>query len=119
MATHRSQVEHIRAQSDIEKLKSIADRKNLQVTLEIESQNMKNQLDVEKRTTESLNLKVRAMLDEVKKKDEFIQKHIVSRKATADEKSALEQFFQQYTIEFPVNGIRDRLNSELKEIVAL
>lgn len=60
---HRSQLDSMRAQNDIEKLKAIADRKNLQVTLEIETQNLRNQLEVERRTTESLNHKVRYMLD--------------------------------------------------------
>lgn len=35
IVTHRSQIESIRAQTDIEKLKAIAERKNMQVTFDI------------------------------------------------------------------------------------
>lgn len=74
---------------------------------------------MEKRTTDSLNLKVRYLIDEIKRKDDFIQKHIVSRKPSADEKFSLEEFFKSYSIEFPVSGIKDRINSELREIMSL
>jgi hypothetical protein len=40
----------MKSQMEVDKLKSIAERKNIQVGLEVENQNLRNQLDAERRT---------------------------------------------------------------------
>lgn len=74
-------------------------------------QNLRNQLDAERRTCESLNSKFRFLVDEIKKKDEFIQKHIVQRRLAPEEKDQLERFFEQYRLDFPADKIKDKLNT--------
>jgi hypothetical protein len=40
----------MKSQMEVDKLKTIAERKNIQVGLEVENQNLRNQLDAERRT---------------------------------------------------------------------
>lgn len=61
-------------------MKGITERKNIQVGLEIEIQNLKNQIDVERKTAEALSCKFKLIVEEVKKKDQFIQKQIIGKK---------------------------------------
>ena len=58
----------------------MTERKNLQVGLEVDCQNLRSQLEAERRTGETMNSKLRFIMEEVKKKDDFIQKHIVKRR---------------------------------------
>lgn len=88
----------------------------MQVTFEVELQKLKNEVEVEKKTAESLAGKVRTVTEETRSKDEFIQKYIMGRRSTGDEKAQVEEFFRQYQLSFPMNKLKDRLVCEQLEI---
>lgn len=79
--------------------------------MEIEIQNLKNQVDVERKTADSLSSKFRLIVDEVKKKDQFIQKQIIGRKLSIEDRQTLEQFFKIYELDFPINQVKSQLTA--------
>jgi hypothetical protein len=102
-------VESIKAELEIEKLKAIAERKNMQVGFEVELQKLKNDAEAEKKTAESVSSKLRAAVEETRSKDEFIQKYIMGKRVSAEEKFQVEEFFKQYRLDFPTSKLKDKL----------
>lgn len=116
MSCNRSQVENIRADMEIEKLKAIAERKNMQVGFEVELQKLRNQADNDRKLSESINGKLRAAVEESRSKDEFIQKYVMGKRLSSDEKLNVEEFFRQYQLDVPVGKLREKLSVEVQEI---
>lgn len=112
----RSDYDNLRSQFEIEKLKGISERKNLQVAFGIDMQNTKNDLESQRRVNESLAQKIKLLNEDNKKKDGFIHTYIVGKKLEADQKFQLQSFFEQYTIAFPKEGLLNSLFSEVQEI---
>ena len=48
-------------------------------------------------------------MDEVKNKDSFIQKFIMGKKWTPEERPKLQDFFRMYEAAFPVEGFKVNL----------
>jgi len=94
----------------------MSDLKNVEVTFQIESQNIKNQLDAATRQGNLLEQKLQLVIEESRKKDSFIQNYIINKKLLQNDKDIVEKFIKQYQITIGSSDIVERLSAETKEI---
>lgn len=73
----------------------------------------------QKRVNESLAQKLKYLNDENKKKDGFIQTYIIGKKLSQDDRFMLKEFFEQYNLDFPREGLLEALSSDQKLIIQL
>ena len=107
----------LRAEVEIEKLKSISERKTQQVNYEVELQNVRNELASVQKALDSLGQKLKQAMDDTRKKDEFIQKYVMGKKP--EEKFNIQLFFRQYEILVPQDGLKNKLVEEQRQIEKL
>lgn len=107
----------LRAEVEIEKLKSISERKTQQVNYEVELQNVRNELVSVQKALDSLGQKLKQAMDDTRKKDEFIQKYVMGKKP--EEKFNIQLFFRQYEILVPQDGLKNKLVEEQRQIEKL
>ena len=67
----------------------MSQKKNIEVNFQIETQNIKNELDMSQKKVISLQQKI-------KQKDGFIQTYIVGKKLTPNDKDLVINFIKQY-----------------------
>lgn len=115
-SSSRSQFENLKSEIQINKLKNMSDLKNAEVTFQIESQNIKNQLDAATRQGNLLEQKLQLVIEESRKKDSFIQNYIINKKLLQNDKDIVEKFIKQYQITIGSCDIVERLSAETKEI---
>lgn len=82
----KTELDNLKSESDIVKLKAISDKKNQQVQFDVETQSLKAVLSLEQKKVASLDQKIRLVLEENKKKDAFIQNYIMGKKLPAHER---------------------------------
>lgn len=117
--TTRSDFDNLRSQYEMEKLKNLSERNNTQVAFDIEQQKVRAELLSEKRVNESLGQKLKYLNDENKKKDGFIQTYIVGKKLSQDDKFLLDEFFRQFSLDFPKEGLMNVMYAERRQITEL
>jgi hypothetical protein len=106
----------LKAEVEIEKLKSIGERKTQQVAYEVELQNLRNELNTTQKALDSLNHKMRQVLEDSRKKDEFIQRYVMGKKLSPEEKFNTQLFFRQYEIIVPHDSLKAKINEEIRQI---
>lgn len=89
------------------------------MAFDIERQNLRNELLSEKRVNESIGQKLKYLNEENKKKDGFIQTYIVGKKLSQDDKFMLKEFFEQFSLDFPKEGLMEVMYAERKLITEL
>lgn len=119
IACNRAQVENSKADLEIEKLKGIAERKGLEVGFDVQLQKLKNDMDVQKKAGESLAQKLKLAGEEVRSKDEFIQRCIMGKRLGPDDKFRLADFFKEYQEAFPLGSFKAKLDNDAREIQRL
>lgn len=67
---------NMKGEMDIEKLKKISEIKSVEINMDITTQNLKNELNISKRSEGSLINKLKYLTEECKNKDQFIEKYI-------------------------------------------
>lgn len=85
----------------------------------MELQRLKNELEVQKKAGDSSLHKLKLVIDEIKSKDEFIQRCIMGKKITSEEKFILGDFLKEYQLTFPIGGLKAKLEAESKDIQRL
>lgn len=105
----KSQYDNLKSESDINKLKFISEKKNLEVAFQVEIQNYKNQIDGWDKKVNSLEQKIKIIIEENKKKDSFIQSFIMGKKLSQNDKEVVADFIKQYEIVMGSRDITDRL----------
>lgn len=74
----------------------MSQKKNIEVNFQIETQNIKNELDMSQKKAISLQQKIKLLIEQNKKKDGFIQTYIVGKKLTPNDKDLVINFIKQY-----------------------
>lgn len=112
----QSSVTALRSEVEIEKLKSISDRKTQQVAYEVDMQKLRNDLNAAQKLADVLGSKMKQLTDDSRKKDEFIQKYVMGKKLSAEDKFNAQLFFKQYEILVPHTNMKTKYEEELRLI---
>jgi hypothetical protein len=107
----KADLDNLKSEYDISKLKFISDKKNLQVQSEVECQKLKSQLAVEQKKVASLEQKIKLVVDENKKKDNFIQTYIIGKRLPTSERELVTAFLKQYELSVTGKDLSERLQS--------
>lgn len=70
---------NVKGDLEMEKLKRISEVKSAEINGEIVSQNLSNQLNIFKKSEESLIAKLKYLTEQCKTKDQFIEKYIKNK----------------------------------------
>lgn len=117
--TLRSQHDNLKSELDILRLKSLSEKKNLEVAFQAEAQNYKNVVDNWEKRALSLEQKIKILIEENKKKDQFIQNFIIGKRLAQNEKDLLADFMKQYEIAVVSKDLVERLAAETTTIAGL
>lgn len=97
----------------------MSEKNNSSVASQAEIQNLKHDLALERKNSESVAQKLKYLTEENKKKDAFIQNYLISKKISVEDKEQLKVFFQKYEAEFSIEKIRSNMLKEFVEIERL
>lgn len=92
----RGESDYYRHELDIQKLKHMSEIKNLQTNFEIETQKLTNDADNLQRVVTSLDEKMKYILKEDKRKDEFLVNYLKGKTSNVEEKDLITNFFNQF-----------------------
>lgn len=70
--------------------------KNMEVNYQVETDKIKNELDMAEKKVNLLEQKFKLVIEENKKKDTFIQTYIVGKKLMQSDKDLVTNFIKQY-----------------------
>lgn len=118
-ALMKAELDNLKSESEICKLKFISEKKNLQVNCDVEIQQLKNQLSLEQKKMLSLENKIKMVIEENRKKDCFIQTFIMGKKLPQNEREFVAAFLREYEIVVTGKHITDKLQSESQELEKL
>jgi hypothetical protein len=62
---------------------------------------------------------MKQVLEDSRKKDEFIQRYVMGKKLSPEEKFDTQLFFRQYEIIVPHDGHKAKINEEIRQIEQL
>lgn len=92
----RSELDTLRNDIEIEKLKRMAELKNQQTTFDIELQTLLSENTSFKKTVAALDEKFKFMLKADRKKDQFMANFLKGKATDPNDKEIIEDFFKQF-----------------------
>lgn len=104
---------------EIEKLKRMTELKNTQTTMDIEVQVKQNEINSLNHVIVSLEEKLKFIVQEDRKKDQFMVTYLKGRAESAEEKQSVDEFFKQFELLSVNTNIAECLKREQVEILKL
>lgn len=109
----RTQVDSLRNEGEITKLKYMAEIKNIETNFEIEKQALQNQVSSFEKMVTVLDEKFKFLLKEEKKKDEFMVAYFKGKTADPKDRDLIANFFRQFE-EVPKITMSELIKQELQ-----
>jgi|JI6StandDraft_1071083.scaffolds.fasta_scaffold03390_1 hypothetical protein len=101
MSVQKFKIDNFRNELETERLRAMAEKKNIQVQHDIVNQNNLNEIGSLKKLIFAIEEKYRISVNDNLRKDDFVKCHILGKTKNEYDRQDIEVFFKAYEAEVP------------------